>query len=122
MSPLIKISVLLSESPTCVTSFDFNYLLNFLYPNAGTLSVRASSKEFHKSTILSTAPCYRGFSVAQRLKRLPAMQETRLRSLVREDSQEKETAIQSSILACRIPWREEPGGLQSTESQRVGLD
>ena len=60
--------------------------------------------------------------VAQRLKRLPPMQETWVRSLGREDSLEKEMATHSSTLAWRIPWREEPGGLQSTRSQRVGHD
>ena len=54
--------------------------------------------------------------VAQRLKRLPAMSKTRLRSLGWEDPLEKEMATHSSILAERIPWREEPGRLQSTES------
>ena len=58
--------------------------------------------------------------VAQRVKRLPAMWETRVRSLGREDPLEKEMAPHSSILAWRIPWTEEPGGLQSTGSQRVG--
>ena len=58
--------------------------------------------------------------MAQRLKRLPAMWETWVRSLGREDPLEKEMATQSSILAWRIPWMEEPGGLQSTGSQRVG--
>ena len=58
--------------------------------------------------------------VAQRLKRLPAMQETWVRSLGLEDPLEKEMATHSSILAWRIPWMEEPGGLQSTGSQRVG--
>ena len=58
--------------------------------------------------------------VAQRLKRLPAMRETWVLSLGREDPLEKETATQPSILAWRIPWMEEPGGLQSTGSQRVG--
>ena len=52
--------------------------------------------------------------VAQRLKRLPAMWETWVRSLGREDPLEKEMATHSSILAWRIPWTEEPGGLQST--------
>ena len=51
--------------------------------------------------------------VAQRLKRLPAMWETWVRSLGREDPLEKEMATHSSILAWRIPWREELGGLQS---------
>ena len=60
--------------------------------------------------------------MAQRLKRLPAMRETWLRSLGREDPLEKEMATHSSILAWRIPWMEEPGGLQSTGSQRVGHD
>ena len=60
--------------------------------------------------------------VAQRLKRLPAMQETRVQSLGQEDPLEKEMATHSSILAWRIPWMEEPGGLQSTGLQRVGHD
>ena len=60
--------------------------------------------------------------MAQRLKRLPAMQETWVRSLAREDPLEKEMASHSSILAWRIPWTEEPGGLQSMGSQRVGHD
>ena len=60
--------------------------------------------------------------VAQRLKRLPAMRETWVRSLGQEDPLEKEMATHFSILAWRIPWMEEPGGLQSTGSQRVGHD
>ena len=51
--------------------------------------------------------------VAQRLKHLPAMRETRVRSLGQEDPLEKEMATHSSTLAWRIPWREEPGRLQS---------
>ena len=62
------------------------------------------------------------FGVAQRLKRLPGMQETRVRSLGREDPLEKGRATHSSILVWRIPWREEPGRLQSMESQRVRHD
>ena len=58
--------------------------------------------------------------VAKRLKRLPAMQETQVRSLGQEDPLEKEMATHSSILAWKIPWTEEPGGLQSMGSQRVG--
>ena len=60
--------------------------------------------------------------VAQRLKRLPAMWETWVQSLGWEDSLEKEMATHSSILAWRIPWTEEPGGLQSMGLQRVGHD
>ena len=60
--------------------------------------------------------------VAQMVKNLPAMQETLVRSLGREDPLEKEMATHSSILAWRIPWTEEPSGLQSTGLQRVGHD
>ena len=60
--------------------------------------------------------------VAQTVKRLPTMWETRVPSLGREDSLEKEMAPHSSTLAWKIPWREEPGRLQSMGSQRVGHD
>ena len=60
--------------------------------------------------------------VAQRLKHLPAMRRTWVQSLGQEDPLEKEMATHSSILAWRIPWMEEPGGLQSTGLQRVGHD
>ena len=54
------------------------------------------------------------------VKNLPALWETRVQSLGQEDPLEKEMATHSSILAWTIPWREEPGGLQSMGSQRVG--
>ena len=54
------------------------------------------------------------------VKRLPTVQETQVRSLGWEDPLEKETATHSSILAWRIPWTEEPDGLLSMGSQRVG--
>ena len=57
--------------------------------------------------------------VAQRLKCLPAMREIWVQSLDREDPLEREMATHFSILAWRISWMEEPGGLQSTGSQRV---
>ena len=60
--------------------------------------------------------------VAQRLKRLPGMRETRVRSLGQEDPLEKEMVTHSSTLAWRIPWREETGSLQSMGSQRVRHD
>ena len=60
--------------------------------------------------------------VAQRLKRLPPTQETRVQSLGQEDPLEKEMVTHSSILAWRIPWTEKPGRLQSTGSQRVRYD
>ena len=60
--------------------------------------------------------------VAQWVKRLPAMRETQVGSLGQEDPLEKEMATHSSTLACKIPWPEKPGRLQSTGSQRVGHD
>ena len=53
---------------------------------------------------------------------LPAMQETRIRSLGQEDPLEEEMATHSSILAWKVPWTEEPGGLQFIGSQRVRHD
>ena len=60
--------------------------------------------------------------VAQRIKRLPTMQETQVRSLGREDPLEKEMATHSSTLAWKIPWTEEPVRLQSMGSLRFGHD
>ena len=59
---------------------------------------------------------------AQMVENLPVMQETWVQSLSREDPLEKGIATHSSILAWRIPWTEEPSGLQSIGSQRVGHD
>ena len=60
--------------------------------------------------------------MAQTVENLPAVQETQVRSLGWEDPLEKEIAIHSSILAGKIPWTEDPGGLQSMGSHRVGHD
>ena len=60
--------------------------------------------------------------VAQSVKHLPTIQETRVRSLGQKVPMEKEMATHSSILAWKIPWMEEPGRLQSMGSQRVGHD
>ena len=57
-----------------------------------------------------------------RVKRLPIMQETQVRSLDWEDSLAKEMATHSGTLAWKIPWKEKPGRLQSMESERVGHD
>ena len=75
-----------------------------------------------ESKILELERTWRSFRaslVAQRLKHLPGMQETWVRSLGQEDPLEKQMAPHSSTLAWRIPWTEEPGGLQSMVSQRV---
>ena len=60
--------------------------------------------------------------VAQTVKNLPAMEKTRVQSLGLEDPLETGMAPDSSVLAWRMPWTEEPGGLQSTGLQRVGHD
>ena len=62
----------------------------------------------------------RALLVAQMVKNLPAMRETWVLSLGWDDPLEEGIATHSSILAWRIPWTEEPGGLQSVGSQRVG--
>ena len=66
-----------------------------------------------------------GFPVGSAVKNLPAVQEpleTRVQPLGWEDPLEEGMATHSSVLACRIPWTEEPGGLQSMEWQRVRHD
>ena len=60
-----------------------------------------------------------GLPSAQSVKNLPAMQETWVLFLSSEDPLENEIAIHSSILAWKIPWTEEPGGLQSMGSQEL---
>ena len=60
--------------------------------------------------------------VAQTVKCLPAMRETWVQALGREDPLEKEMATHSSTIAWKIPWTEEPGRLQSMRLQRVGHD
>ena len=72
-------------------------------------------------TILNWSPLQVSL-VAQTVKRLPAMRDTQVRSLGREDPLEKEMATHSSTLAWKIPWTEEPGRLPSMGSQRVGYN
>ena len=60
--------------------------------------------------------------MAQMVKNLPVMRETQVQSLGWEDPLEREMAVHSIVLAQRIPWTEEPGGLQSMGSQRVRYD
>ena len=64
----------------------------------------------------------RVFLVAQTVKSLPTTWETQVRFLGWEDPLEEEMATHSSTLSWKIPWTEEPGGLQSMRSQRVGHD
>ena len=77
----------------------------------------AFSLSFLQPGISHDVLCIWASLVVQPVKNLSAMQETRVQFLGQEDPLEKEMATHSSILAWRIPWREEPGGLQSMESQ-----
>ena len=72
--------------------------------------------------IMGLLSATRASLVAQTVKRLSAMQETRVRSLGWEDPLEKEMAVHSIILAWKIPWTAEPGRLLSMGSQRVRHD
>ena len=81
-----------------------------------SVSFRCTARRFSYTHIY----IYRASLVAQRVKRLPAMRETWVRSLGREDPLEKEMATHSNIPAWRTPWMEKPGGLLSTGPQRVG--
>ena len=67
-------------------------------------------------------PIVKGFPGGLAVKNPPAMQQTQVQSLGQEDALEKEMATHPRILAWRIPWTEEPGGLQSVGSKRVGHD
>ena len=90
-----------------------------LLQSMGSQSLTRLSTHTHAMCLKRRFKCQ---LTAQRLKRLPPIRETRVRSLGREDPLEKEMVTQSSILAWRIPWTEKPGRLQSTGSQRVGHD
>ena len=79
-----------------------------------TLWLKTPEKEQTKPKLASP--------VAQTVKHLPAMREIQVRSLGWEDHLQKEMATHSSIIAWKIPWTEESGGLQSMGSQRVGHD
>ena len=106
-----------------------------IHPSPGFSSharTNAPGRQFIQSLALSSSSVpkapplpqfYRLTSlVAQTVKRLPTMRETWVQTLGWEDLLEKAMATHSSILAWKIPRMEEPGGLQSTGSQRVGHD
>ena len=105
--------------------FLFHLLQNeFLDQKIGCVECYNDEEGIHKSmhggfgrNIAGGAPL-----VTQMVKNLPAMQETLVQLLGQEDPLEKEMATHSSILAWKIPWTEEPGGLQSMGSQRVEHD
>ena len=73
----------------------------------------------NQQDVAESGLCPRASLMAQMVKNLPAVQETWVLFLGQEDPLEKGLAIHYSILAWKIPWTEEPGGLQSLGSQRV---
>ena len=108
-------------------SNEYSGLISFRMDRLDPLPVQGTLKSLlqhhsSKASILRYSAFFWVSLVAQRLKRLPGMRKTRVRSLGREDPLEKEMAAHSSTLAWRIPWREEPGRLQSMGSQRLGHD
>ena len=111
------------SSPTGLKSFYWRkvdlscLLISALQKSDSYTYIFFSIVGYHR--ILNIVPCavqWGGSLIAQTVKNLPAMQETWVRSLGWEDTLEKEMATDSSILAWRIPWTEEPGGLQFLRS------
>ena len=90
-------------------------IILFIYVGWGLRQDSMSYEQFAQRLCLFGASL-----VAQTVKRLPTMRETRVRSLSREDPLEKEMATYSGTLARKIPLTEEPGRLQSMGLQRVG--
>ena len=93
-----------------------------LYRNKATNWELKESIIHHPKVCLFDIKIFLSWRVAQWVKRLPTMRETRVQSLGWEDPLEKEMATHSSSLAWKIPWTEKPGRLQSVGSQRVGHD
>ena len=77
-------------------------------------------RSLHEVYILIALPVKEGFPSDSVVRNSSAMQEMWVRSLGWEDPLKEDMATHSSILAWRIPWTDEPGGLQSTRMQRVG--
>ena len=110
-----------SEKPTLLTPGLQNCegrLLSSKPPDLLCFSMAAQLDQYRQQVFHRTCRLQRASLTAQPAKSLPAMRETWVRFLGREDPLEEGKATHSSILAWRIPWTEEPGGLQSTGSQR----
>ena len=83
------------------------------------LKLSLSNAELQCNSCLTQPPLIWSSLLAQAVKNLPTMRETWVPSLGPEDPLEEEMVTHSTVLAWRIPWKEEPGGIQSMESQRV---
>ena len=100
-------------------------LIQYLHSTRRFIHVFSANQHYLLNQILKTTLLsnhYIHFLVAQMVKSLPAIRKIWVRSLGWEDHLEKEMATHSSILAWKIPWMEEPGRLQSMQSQRVEYD
>ena len=95
--------------------------MSLCFPNH-KMGINKAPQDKESKRPLNTIMFYLGFPVAQMVKNLPTMQDTWVQPLVQEDPLEKGMAIHSSILAWRISWTEEPGGLHLMGSQRVRHD
>ena len=91
-----------------------DYILGF-----DLIWLKQKQATFVHPLIITVFFCFRASLMAQTVKHLPTMQETRVQSLGQENLLDKEMATHSSILAWKMPWMEEPGRLQSMGSQRV---
>ena len=116
---IIQKTKIMSSGPITLWQIDgetVETVADFIFLGSKITADGDCSHEIKRHLLLGRLPLW------LRLKHLPAMQETWVRSLGWEDPLEKEMETHCSILAWRIPWMEEPGGLQSTGSQRVGHD
>ena len=104
--------------------YDVRVLCSLGHEGSPTYSLPSSytPPPFHSFWIFISINLRTGFPLAQSGKTLPAVQETQFWSLDWEDSLEKQMATYSNILAWKISWTQEPGGLQSMGSQKVGHD
>ena len=98
-----------------------NYVISINSFQENVNSTKSPSRSSSKIRLihLSSPMSLTASLVAQMVKNLPAMQETQVQSLGQKDPPEEGMATHSSILTWKIPWTEEPGGLQSMGSQRV---
>ena len=100
--------------------FWFFYLMTLAFVGLYTIGLKHHRPKAQQYCNCPVSRLKRASLIAQLVNYLPAMQDTRVWFLGQEDPLEKEMATHSGILAWRIPWTEEPGGLQSMGLQRVG--
>ena len=111
---MVKFHIFMAELSIYLSVYLYIYIIQIHYQNYWVKGYALSG--------ISHTHIHRTFLVAQMVKRLPKIRKTQVQSLGQEDLLEKEMATHSSILAWKIPSTEEPGGLQSMGSQRVGHD